>query len=318
MHGRATIFMLHRLRHPELGNEGHDPEVLRKLLSYLRRDRYALLPLDEIFARLQDGGQPLRRAVAFTLDDGYVDQAAVAAPIFAEYDCPATTFVTTGFLDGEIWQWWDQIEFVLLRTKRPELTVSLGERRIHYSLGAAAERQAASDDFAERCKEVTNAEREAAIVDLSERAQVELPRAVPPAYAPMTWAQLRACEARGMAFAPHTVTHPVLARTPADRSRWEIEHAWQRLRDEARRPLPIFAYPNGRDRDFGSGEIETLRDLGFRGAVTTEYGYASADSSRRSDDARFRVPRVPFWNRLPSMIYSASGAERVVQLLMRS
>ena len=61
---------------------------------------------------LSGDGPPLNRAVAFTIDDGYVEQATVAAPVFAEFDCPVTTFVTSGFLDRALWFWWDQIEYV--------------------------------------------------------------------------------------------------------------------------------------------------------------------------------------------------------------
>ena len=33
-------------------------------------------------------------AVVFTMDDGYFDQATVGGAIFAEFDCPVTTFVS--------------------------------------------------------------------------------------------------------------------------------------------------------------------------------------------------------------------------------
>ena len=56
------------------------------------------------------------RAIAFTVDDGYQDVAQVAAEIFLEYDCPLSIFLTTGFIDGHLWHWWDQIEFICLTT----------------------------------------------------------------------------------------------------------------------------------------------------------------------------------------------------------
>ena len=41
--------------------------------------------------------EPVRRAVAFTIDDGYFDQGHIAGPIFAEFDCPATIFTVRRF-----------------------------------------------------------------------------------------------------------------------------------------------------------------------------------------------------------------------------
>src|SRR5689334_9960024 len=100
-HSEATIFMAHRFCVPELGISGHDPQNLRAILSQLRRRRYDLISIEEIFRRLRER-EPLERAVAFTIDDGYYDVGQIAAPIFADFDCPVTVFVITDFLDGKI------------------------------------------------------------------------------------------------------------------------------------------------------------------------------------------------------------------------
>lgn len=99
----ATIFMLHRFQDPNRGIAGFDPAQLRRGLEYLRKNRYELVSLENIFDRLARRGSALRGAVAFTIDDGYVDQAEIAGGVFAEFDCPVTTFVATGFLDGHLW-----------------------------------------------------------------------------------------------------------------------------------------------------------------------------------------------------------------------
>ncbi len=79
--GRAAIFMLHRFRDRDLGTEGHDPVLLRQVLGYLRQKRYQLLSLQELFRRWK-AGENLERAVVFTIDDGYLDHAIVAATAF--------------------------------------------------------------------------------------------------------------------------------------------------------------------------------------------------------------------------------------------
>ena len=88
----APVFTLHRFRDLEVGNAGHDPQLLRNNLSWLRANNCSLLSLTELLDRLAEGA-PLKRGVAFTVDDGYADFARVAAPIFAEVDgCPVTVF----------------------------------------------------------------------------------------------------------------------------------------------------------------------------------------------------------------------------------
>ncbi|HSN99588.1 MAG TPA: polysaccharide deacetylase family protein [Candidatus Nanopelagicales bacterium] len=319
MRDRAAIFMLHRFSDPERGIRGEDePEALRQALAFLRRERFQLLSLEEVFRRLGGEGPPLERAVAFTLDDGTIDQALVAAPIFAEFDCPATTFVVTGYLDGKLWLWWDKIEHVFEATDRRALRVTLGGEEIGYQWEDAAGRARAITDFTERCKRVADGEKHAAIERLAAEAGVELPALPPLRYAPMSWDDLRACEARGMSFGPHTVTHPILARTEDAQSEQEIQGSWERLSAEARRPVPIFCPPNGLVHDYGAREMVTLERLGLRGAVlASPPRYADAASFRSSPEARFRVPRVDFTDDLAYLARTVSGARRLREIVPR-
>ena len=315
LRGRATIFMLHRLQDAERGTPGHDPEVLRTLLAWLRRERFRLVGLEELFRWLAQDDPRVSRAVAFTLDDGYTEQGLSASRVFAEFDCPATVFVTTGFLDGRLWLWWDRIEYVLRQTARPTLELELGGAMLRYQRDAAAGYGWAQTDFTERCKCVPEEEKEAAILRLATAAEVDLPERPPSCYAPLSWADLRAGEQRGLTFGPHSVTHPVLARTTDAQSRHEISESWARLAREARAPVPIFCYPNGQPGDFGPREIATLRQLDFIGAVGTRHAYVDAPTYRREPDAAFAMPRFGYPPDLRKAVQYVSGFERFKEIV---
>ena len=313
MKGRAVVFMLHRFYDPDREVEGLDPDVLRQGLAYLRKHRYELLPLQELFTRLAEG-RSVDRAVVFTIDDGYLDHAMVGGPVFAEFDCPVTTFVTSGFLDGRLWFWWDQIEHIFSLTKRHELNIPFGEGELRFQWDTV-NRGKAQAEFTEACKTVPETAKYKAVRRLAEAAEVELPLRPPTRYLPMSWDQARACEEFGMTFGPHTVTHPILACASDAQSRQEIAESWKRLRSEVRRPVAVFCYPNGQPQDFTPREITILKDLDFQGAVVGTSGYISPDSYRRSPDARFRVPRFGYPDSVPRMVQYVSGLERVKQLL---
>jgi peptidoglycan/xylan/chitin deacetylase (PgdA/CDA1 family) len=316
MRGRVVIFMLHRFRDPEIGSKGQDPQVTRRGLAYLRKKKYSLLSLEGVFRRMANGRSP-RPAVAFTIDDGYLDHATVGARVFAEYDCPVTTFLTTGFLDHGAFFWWDQIDFVFARTARKEITVCLGDSEQRFAWGDAAGRRRAQSGFTEHCKGVHKDERTAAIARLSEAAGVELPDKPPPCYAPMSWDQARSCEKGGMTFGPHTVTHPFLSQVSDQQSAQEIGNSWQRVRSELRQPVPVFCYPYGRRGDFGAREVGILQGLGFLGAVVGEPGYGDRATFRKSPAAPFEVRRFGYPNSLTDLAQIVSGIERFKQMVRR-
>ncbi len=313
--GRAAVFMMHRFRGQDYDGDGHDPSELRSVLGYLRRQKYDLIGLPELFDRLHREGRPLYRSVAFTIDDGYRDHATVASPVFAEFDCPVTTFVVTGFLDGEIWFWWDQIEFTFSATGQRSITFDFGESRLTYRIADERERRRAIADFTNRCKQVPDDQRKAGIAALAVAAEVDLPSAPPEQYAPMTWNQLRECEARGMSFGPHTVTHPVLARTSDEQCYRELSESWARLRSEASDPVPVFAYPNGKWHDFGAREVRTLEELGLRGALAAESGYADTATVKGDRLSAYSVRRFTYPDSLPHVIQAVSGLERLKEVL---
>jgi len=313
--GRATIFMLHRFRNRDTGVEGHDTDQLRDTLEYLRMHRYNVVGLHELVRNLLSDDPPLDRAVVFTIDEGYQHQATAASSVFTAFDCPVTIFVTTGFLDGDIWFWWDQIEFILSSVEPPELTVHLADSQLTYSCATQAQRRSAAADFTSRCKHVAAADRLAGIAALAAAAAVDLPSSPPRKYAPMTWDQLRNCERRGITFGPHSVTHPILASTSDEQSRRELVQSWDRLRCEASDPVPVFCYPNGEWGDFGEREMKTLDEMGLLGAVTAVRGYVDAAGLQREPQGAFKIRRFGYPDSLPDVIQTVSGLERLKEIL---
>jgi peptidoglycan/xylan/chitin deacetylase (PgdA/CDA1 family) len=309
LHQRASIFMLHRFAMPDLGVHGLDPAALDTILAELRRRGYRLMDLKGIFQVLAEQREFAGPTVGFTIDDGYLDQAEIAAPVFARYDCPVTTFVTSGFLDGTLWFWWDRIEYLYRHTSRREGAVALGTEQLSYRWNSDDERLAAQADFTHRCKFVPDAEKHAAIGRMAAALEVTLPDAPPAEYGPMSWADLRRCESGGMSFGPHTVTHPVLSRATDSQSRQELTVGWQRLSAEAANPVPVFCYPNGQTGDFGPREFDTLASIGMVGAVVGEPGYADVARFHRGPTEPFTVRRFNYNGDLPSIVRVTSGIE---------
>jgi peptidoglycan/xylan/chitin deacetylase (PgdA/CDA1 family) len=302
--GVLSILMLHRFTDPELGVVGTDPGALREHLAYLRRHRYRLLGMSDVLACLEDGdGGSTAPAVAFTVDDGYADFARVAAPVFAEFDCPVTLFVTTGFVDRQLWMWWDRVAHLFGQTPRSLLWLNLGPERRQFRWSTPGERARAQDDMIQRLEWVDAPAREAAIDDLARQLGADLPAIPPPAFAPLSWDDVRDAARRGATFGPHTVSHRILSGAPLEACDWEIGESYRRLQQETDAVLPVLCYPNGGVRSFGEREMGAAQRAGLRGAVTAVPGYAgSAD--------RFSLPRFPYPADRPHLVHIVAGLPR--------
>jgi peptidoglycan/xylan/chitin deacetylase (PgdA/CDA1 family) len=279
---RLTILLLHRVPDPALGNAGdNDLEQVVALLRWLRRWEFDITDLDDGLARLRGEGRPLKRTVCLTADDGYLDQVLLADTC-AAHGMPITVFLATGFVDGELLPWWDQVSWIVEHAPAGvELTA--GEKTFVPDRDPAATAQ-----LVEWCKRVPSEVMEAALVEWAEVASVTVPDGPAGAYRPMSWDHARRLGATGhVSFGAHTVTHPILARVGAERADYEIRRSRQRIQDEIGTVSSAFCYPNGETPDFGEREIAICRAAGFSGAVTVAFEVAASGGDP------YRVPRFP-------------------------
>lgn len=71
------------------------------------KTHFDVVPLSEQVAAMRVG-KPSGGTLSITFDDGYRDNAQVAAPILRSLGLPATFFVTSGFLQSESVPFWDK------------------------------------------------------------------------------------------------------------------------------------------------------------------------------------------------------------------
>lgn len=307
--GVATIFTLHRFRETSSG-PGHPVSVLRQQLAHLRGTRYRIISLTQLLDELSEH-QRLPPTVVFTVDDGYADFARVGAPIFAEFDCPVTVFLATGFIDGSLWLWWDRVRCAFERSPRRTLNLTLDSSPLSYQWGTLCEAAACASDLANRLEHVDNATRQAIIDALPSALDADVPPLPTPEYSPMSWTEIRTLGQSGaVTFGPHTVSHPILSRITGDAVAFEIRESWQRVRAETAASTPIFCYPNGQHFAVGEREHAAVAESGLVAAVSSSPSYARV-APRDSAAWRYRVPRFGCPEDHAAFRSIVSGVERL-------
>ena len=275
------------------------PRVFRAQIQSLRA-RGPIMAMDALVDGLLAGNLP-PRAMALTFDDGYADNARVAAPILEELGAPATFFLTTGAIGSGRPFWWDELaQFVLggraaaavdLRPAGVDLQASWpGQDGLPAGLRAWRARQGAAGDPRRAAylalwrglQPLAPSVRESAMAHLRTRLADEEPLARDVLARPMSAAEARAIRSPLISLAAHGRSHAPLASLPPEDQRHEIEASRAELAEIAGSPPGGLAYPHGSHSEHTRAAAAAA---GFAWAVTTRPG--------RIDPQRFRSLELP-------------------------
>jgi peptidoglycan/xylan/chitin deacetylase (PgdA/CDA1 family) len=283
--GRLVILMYHRIlseADPILHDET-DAATFEEHMALMAAE-FNVLSLSEACDRLAQGRLP-ERAACITFDDGYADNEQTALPILKWHGLTATFFVASGFADGGI-MWNDAVIETVRRA--PARTYDLSALGLGvYALSDDQSRRAVIDSMIRLLMYRPLHERGALVEKLPVAMCSSLPKNLM-----MSPVQIRRLSSEGMEIGGHTVSHPILALLDDERARLEIVRGKRLLEEITDAPVRVFAYPVGKPaRDYGSRDVQLVRDAGFTAAVSTTPGVAHRGSDR------WQLPRLAPWDR---------------------
>ena len=294
----VVIIMMHRFAASSGGYAGHSPSALKRSLSEVRRAGIEMVDVENALEAFVEGEgrerSRMRRRprVAFTIDDGYADALEVAGPVFAEFDCPVTSFVAPDIVDAKEWYWWDKIDTLIQSSPRHELVIDSDGAPVTLSLRTPNARAEAYGTVCELIRRLPFDAVPAFLAEFADAADTELPSAPPPRYRVLDWRTMRSAEQRGWRFGAHSMTHPLMGRCTDARAEWEIGESIAAVRARLTNPSGVFCYPVGREGDFGAREFEILRRHGVRWALSAIPGRLRSGQMALTDPAwQWRIPR---------------------------
>lgn len=253
------------------------PEFLDEVIVAVRNAGIDIVSLDEAHRRLA-AGDCAPRFVALTFDDAYRDTLDFAWPVLKRHEVPFTIFVPSAFADGRGELWWAALEKAIARHDSIEVELD-GAERVFDCFTPQAKRETfdALYDFVRSRpteEELRRPVREIAFgygVDMAKLCR-ELC---------MGWDELAVIAAHPLTtIGAHTVTHPILAKIPAETVRAEMADGVRRIEKKLGVRPAHFSYPVGGPDAAGPREFAIAAEVGFRTAVTTRSGVLFADHAR--------------------------------------
>lgn len=271
--GAGCIIALHRVipeEHRSLLSVNRaleiTPEDLDAMIQLLRRQGFDFVPMDAVLDRLRSPRS--RRFVAFTLDDGYRDNAEHALPVFERHAVPFTVYATRGFSERTDSLWWLSFEEVL--RKSDELTFADAGHEVRHALPDDATRANVFQVLAHRVRECRLEERTTFVNAVCKAAKVDPLRATQELI--LSPEELQKLARHPLAtIGAHTLHHLVGNRLDETSLHDEFAGSKRWLEELCGNPVAHLAYPFGGRNSVGAREFHAAQSSGFATAVTTRF-----------------------------------------------
>jgi peptidoglycan/xylan/chitin deacetylase (PgdA/CDA1 family) len=278
---RTLILTYHRIA------SGRDP-----LQQCVQPERFAaqlevLKQLAEVIPLTASHDTGSQRRVAITFDDGYADNAFVAAPILRDAGLSATFFVPSRICHDSGEFWWDRLEHLLLDRppSTPTLDIRPADRPLRVDVRTEAGQWRALKALNRRLRPLTAASIEDVIADVARQVGGDTH---PRCDAHATMNQDALCTLAGdplFEIGGHGVTHTMLSALPAEDQREELQTCRGQLEAVTGKRVASLAYPYGIESSITAETVLLSRACGYTRAYMNTPGLAGD----RQDP--FRLPR---------------------------
>jgi peptidoglycan/xylan/chitin deacetylase (PgdA/CDA1 family) len=303
--GRAAIVMFHEIQRDcrsELMT-GTSVELFEYSLSWLQREGWAIVSLEECLERLARDDQSRRYAV-LTFDDGYRDNVSVALPILERNNAPFMMYVPTAALTRTMESWWLGLR-ELIRSRE---VITIDAMGVRFRCPDLQSKQVALRKVNQWVHQ--DYRRAAPLATTFENTGISM-SALNDRYFLDARALQRLARHPLASIGGHTTSHQALANLDAASARTELADNRNYLESLLQLPVRHLAYPYG---VWGLREEHLANEVGYVSAVTTRHGQLSGD---RLD--RFALPRIGVMSAFDSEISFAArmnGVQLAAQALL--
>ncbi len=219
------------------------------------------------FSRWKRGEwRPRKPPVLVTFDDGYRNNALVAAPLLRRKGIPGLFFLASGYIESDLVLWPDEAYARICGW--PAAALKGPTERVYRIPQNPAERAALALSIVEECKNSTETRRRDFLKYLARETAGFDPHQDADAQTFMTWDDVRALAGAGFDLGSHTVTHPILSSLSSGDLRQELRESRATIEAQTGRPCPALAYPNGRARDISGAVLAETAKAGYEYAFT--------------------------------------------------
>ncbi len=264
--------------------------LFKKIIRHLT-ENFLVVPLEHY---LNDPGafQTKRKIATVLFDDGYKDNIEFAAPVLAQYKCPASFYVVTDCIDRNIPTWTYLVDSALAGTAKQviELAFDFVPEKFRK---LDIKRNPLIKEIKPWMKKLSNPERLHIMQSILEQCNdVETKGAM------MSWDEIRQLKQHGFIIGSHSHTHPMLASLQNESEiSDELRISAKRILEETGNLPQTISYPIG---SFDDRVVRLSKENGYTYGLAVEQQFYRPDKDDIFKSDSYRIPRVelyqePWW-----------------------
>lgn len=263
--------------------------LFKKIIRHLT-ENFQVVPLEHY---LDDPGafQTKRKIATVLFDDGYKDNIEYAAPVLAQYKCPASFYIVTDCIDKNIPTWTYLIDAALTGTAKKSIELShdfVPEKFKAFDLRINGLPNPLVKEVKPWMKKLSNPQRMHIMQSVLQQCKdVQTPGKM------MSWDDVRQLSRQEFIIGSHSHSHPMLASLQNELEiSDELRISAKRIREETGNLPQTISYPIG---SFDDRVVKLSKASGYQYGLAVKQRFYNIEK-----DGLFEIPRVelyqePWW-----------------------
>ena len=266
----GLVYMLHHVgeKNPHGIPTNEDlivsPTFLESIIIKYQKQDFNFVSLDQLADIISSVQKPERPFIAFTIDDGYLDNYTQALPVFERRQVPFAIFVASDFINKKAILWWDILEDLILKND----TLTVGMNLYHCKTF-----QKKWDVFRLIRETILSFDQSHLEKSLKEVfSSYDIDWLQPVREKAMSWEEIKTLSKHPLCtIGGHTVSHRVLNQLCEKDFLEEVSNNLRDIEAATGKPVKHFAYPYGSANEIGVREYKLINKFNFKTSFTS-YG----------------------------------------------
>jgi len=283
-------------------------EHFEKQIKWLTK-RFNIVTIDELIKHITGEIKLPGKVIAVTFDGGYVGNYQHAFPLLKKYNIPATIYIITDPVGGNLSNSLKLLYLTLL-TQKDQFKLTYNGKEHEFEIRTRDQKRLAKEIILKHMRLIDSKKQDNLLKQISQSLNVELSGLAQKLF--LSWDQIYEMNNNPLiTIESHSLTHPRLTEVALEEARREIVESKVNIESKLGEKITSFCYPDG---FFNEEIIDLVKEAGYSSALAVITSGILNDLNKIGDNV-FELRRIHLPDRFykPLISTEISGIMRTLK-----